>query len=79
MAALQAELGAHVGAVIVHRARAETEFIGDFLAGFVGGDEFENAALGRREAFQARRLLELLMGARTAVHPAMQSATQSVK
>ena len=47
MAALQAELGAHVGAVILDRARAETKFVGNLFAGFVRGDELEDAALGR--------------------------------
>ena len=47
MAALQAELGAPVGAVILDRARAETKFVGNLFAGFVRGDELEDAALGR--------------------------------
>ncbi len=51
--AFKVEFLADVGAVRFDRAVADEKFFGDFLAGFVFGDEFENAPLGRREVFDA--------------------------
>ncbi len=51
--AFQVEFLADVGAVRFDRAVTDEKFFGDFFAGFVFGDEFENAAFGRREVFDA--------------------------
>ena len=53
VAAAQIEFLADVGAVSFDRAVTDEKLIGDFFAGFVFGNEFENAAFGRREVFDA--------------------------
>lgn len=49
MAALEVQLRAHVRPVVLHRARADAEFFSDLFARLIRGDEFQDAALGRRE------------------------------
>ncbi len=51
--AAQVEFLADVGAVRFDRAVTDEKFFGDFLARFVFGNEFENAAFGRCEVFDA--------------------------
>ncbi len=53
VAAGQGELGADVGAVRLDRARADEKFRGDLAAGFLLGDELEDAAFGLGEVVQA--------------------------
>lgn len=45
MAAFESELLRDVRPVIINRARVDTENFGNFFAGFVIGDEFQNSAL----------------------------------
>lgn len=44
--AVEVEFGAHAGAVIFDGAVVDAEVVGDFLAGFVIGDEAQDAAFG---------------------------------
>ena len=46
--AVQIELARDIGAVFFDRAVADVKLFADFLAGFVFGDEFKDAAFGRR-------------------------------
>ena len=47
--ALQMQFLGDVRPMIIHRADADAEFIGDFLAGLVGRQQFEHAPFGRRQ------------------------------
>ncbi len=64
--AAQVEFLADIGAVRFDRSITDEKFFGNLFAGFVFGDEFENAALGRREVFDAGFFLGQSGGAATA-------------
>ena len=53
--ALQVEFEADVLAVGFDRQRADADGFGDFLAGFVFGDQFEHLAFGGRKSGQPLR------------------------
>ncbi len=46
--AVQIKLAGDIGAVFFDRAIADVKLFADFLAGFFFGDQFEDAAFGRR-------------------------------
>lgn len=51
--AAQIEFLQNVGAVRVNRAVADEKLCADFPAGFVFGDQFQDAAFGRREEVES--------------------------
>ena len=57
MAALQAEFGGNVRAVVIHCSVMNVQFFGNFLAGFVLRDQFENPFFGGGQVVQAGNLL----------------------
>ena len=50
--AAQIEFLQNIGAVRVNRAMADEKLRADFLARFVFGDQFQDAAFGRRKAVE---------------------------
>src|SRR5262245_56524585 len=54
VAAAQFQLFSDVGSVMMQRADADAEFVGDFLAGLVLGQQLDDAPLGGRQAFERR-------------------------
>ena len=61
--AFEVEFVGDVGAVAIHGANADEEFVGDFLAGFVFSHQLEHAAFGFGQGRKPCRLLRLLAGA----------------
>lgn len=67
VAAVEVEFLADVGAVCFDRAVADAEFVGDLAAGFVVGDELEDAPFGGRQIVERGFLLPQVGGALAAV------------
>jgi hypothetical protein len=54
VAALQAQFLADMSAMVVHRAVVDVHCLGNFLARFAVGDQFQNLSFGGRQGVQGR-------------------------
>src|SRR5262249_23255375 len=68
MHAAQIEFVADVKAVVVHGAGAQVQFVGDYLAGLISGDEPEDAQLRGRQVGKSWLRAAQRLRARMAVH-----------
>src|SRR5258708_37425822 len=57
MSSSKIELGANIGSMVLNRANADVQLRGNLFAGFVFGEQSEDAALGGRQVPEARLLL----------------------
>ncbi len=61
------EFAGNIGAMSFNGAVTDEKFFADFLAGFVFGDQFQNALFGRREQMQAGLFPFKFFGAATTI------------